>query len=122
VTPGVPAGAFVEPAYHQRSLGDVVPAIADALGQPIDETPCGLVLPGASSYVLFLIDGLGARLLQRYAHAAPYLSSLLEEQAPATAGVPSTTATSLTSLGTGLTPGAHGLVGFTSGCRAPTSC
>jgi hypothetical protein len=28
--------------------------------------------------------------------------------------VPSTTATSLTSLGTGLTPGAHGLVGFTS--------
>jgi hypothetical protein len=33
---------------------------------------------------------------------------------PATAGVPSTTATSLTSFGTGLTPGAHGLVGFTS--------
>ena len=28
--------------------------------------------------------------------------------------MPSTTATSLTSLGTGLTPGAHGLVGFTS--------
>ena len=33
---------------------------------------------------------------------------------PGTAGVPSTTATSLTSLGTGLTPGAHGLVGFTA--------
>ena len=32
----------------------------------------------------------------------------------ATAGVPSTTATSLTSFGTGLTPGTHGLVGFTS--------
>ena len=31
-----------------------------------------------------------------------------------TAGVPSTTATSLTSLGTALPPGAHGLVGFTS--------
>ena len=28
--------------------------------------------------------------------------------------MPSTTATSLTSLGTGLPPGAHGLVGFTS--------
>ena len=28
--------------------------------------------------------------------------------------MPSTTATSLTSLGTGLVPGAHGLVGFTS--------
>ena len=33
---------------------------------------------------------------------------------PARPGVPSTTATSLTSLGTGLTPGSHGLVGFTA--------
>jgi len=106
--------AFVEPAYHQRSLGDVVPAIAAALGVPIDQTPSGLLLPDATSYVVFLIDGLGARLLERYAHAAPYLAGLLEGQAPGTAGVPSTTATSLTSLGTGLTPGAHGLVGFTS--------
>lgn len=104
---------FVEPAYHQRSLGDVVPAVAAALGVPIQDTS-GLVLPDAASYVVFLVDGLGANLLQRYAHAAPYLSSLLVDQAPGTAGVPSTTATSLTSLGTGLTPGAHGLVGFTS--------
>ncbi|WP_261376564.1 alkaline phosphatase family protein [Nocardioides sp. J9] len=71
-------------------------------------------MPEAASYVVFLIDGLGARLLERYAHAAPYLSSLLTTSTPATAGVPSTTSTSLTSLGTGLTPGAHGLVGFTT--------
>jgi hypothetical protein len=115
VTRGAPTGAFVEPAYHQRSLGDVVPAVAVALGTPLDgEQPSGLQLPPAPAYVVFLIDGLGARQLERYAHAAPYLSSLLEGQAPATSGVPSTTATSLTSLGTGLTPGAHGLVGFTS--------
>ena len=63
---------------------------------------------------MFLVDGLGARLLERYAHAAPFLASLLASQEPGTSGVPSTTATSLTSLGTGLTPGAHGLVGFTS--------
>ena len=44
----------------------------------------------AASYVVFLIDGLGARLLERYAHAAPYLSSLLAGSTPATAGVPST--------------------------------
>ncbi|MCW2793884.1 MAG: type phosphodiesterase/nucleotide pyrophosphatase [Nocardioides sp.] len=114
MTSGVPSGAFVEPAYHQRSLGDVVPAVAAALGTPLDSTPSGLVLPDAAGYVVFLIDGLGANLLARYAHYAPYLSELLEQQAPGTAGVPSTTATSLTSLGTGLTPGAHGLVGFTS--------
>ena len=63
---------------------------------------------------MFLIDGLGAQLLTRHSHAAPFLSSLFDERQPATAGVPSTTATSLTSLGTGLPPGAHGLVGFTS--------
>ncbi|GAA1537875.1 alkaline phosphatase family protein [Nocardioides humi] len=106
--------AFCEPAYGVRSLGDVVPAAAHALGSPLGPAPSGLVLPGASSYVIFLIDGLGARLLERYAHAAPYLSSLLATSAPATASVPSTTSTSLTTLGTGLTPGAHGLVGFTT--------
>lgn len=105
---------FVEPAYGQRSLGDVVPAVAAALGVPGACGPVGLELPGAASYVVFLVDGLGANLLARYAHLAPYLSSLLAGQQPGTAGVPSTTATSLTSFGTGLTPGAHGLVGFTS--------
>ena len=118
MTTGDTGSGFVEPAYHHRSLGDVVPAVATALGATlapgVDLVPSTLVLPDASSYVVFLIDGLGSRLLERYAHAAPYLSSLLVGQEPATAGVPSTTATSLTSLGTGLTPGAHGLVGFTS--------
>ncbi|WP_278255300.1 alkaline phosphatase family protein [Nocardioides convexus] len=108
------AEAFCEPAYGVRSLGDLVPAAAHALGSPLGPAPTGLTLPDAQSYVVFLIDGLGARLLERYAHAAPYLSSLLAGSTPATAGVPSTTSTSLTSLGTGLAPGAHGLVGFTT--------
>ena len=102
---------FLEPAYGVRSLGDVVPAVGAALGLL---EPGGLTLPDGSSYVVFLVDGLGARLLERYAHAAPFLAGQLSESATATAGVPSTTATSLTSFGTGLTPGAHGLVGFTS--------
>ena len=110
---------FLEPAYGLRSLGDVVPAVGVALGLQLPPGltapgPGGLELPDAPAYVVFLVDGLGARLLERYAHAAPFLSELLAEQAPGTAGVPSTTATSLTSFGTGLTPGAHGLVGFTS--------
>ncbi|MDN4173143.1 alkaline phosphatase family protein [Nocardioides sp. SOB77] len=115
---GVGGPDFHEPAYGQRSLSDVVPAVAVALGiEPATSldraAPTGLVLPPASSYVVFLVDGLGHQLLERHAHAAPYLSSLLGQE-PATAGVPSTTATSLTSLGTGLVPGVHGLVGFTS--------
>ncbi len=103
---------FVEPAYGRRSLGDVVPAVASALGVPGMTPPTDLELPDASAYVVFLVDGLGSLLLERYAHAAPYLSAMVGP--PATAGVPSTTVTSLTSFGTGLTPGAHGLVGFTS--------
>ncbi|HYH34001.1 MAG TPA: nucleotide pyrophosphatase/phosphodiesterase family protein [Nocardioides sp.] len=109
------ATGFVEPAYGHHSLADVVPAVSVALGRPLGEAPAGLRLPEASAYVVFLVDGLGAELLRRHAHAAPFLASLLDA-APTTltVGVPSTTATSLTSLGTGLPPGAHGLVGFTS--------
>jgi len=107
---------FVEPRYGDRSLGDVLPAVGRALGLGVPG-PTGLELPPASAYVVLLVDGLGSRLLDRHAHAAPYLASLLagdHGQEPMTAGVPSTTATSLTSLGTALTPGAHGLVGFTA--------
>jgi len=107
-----PDPSFVAPAYAGRSLGDVVPAIAAALG--CHGQPAGLELPSAPAYVVMLIDGLGARLLERYAHSAPFLSALLAHSEPGTAGVPSTTVTSLTSFGTGLTPGAHGLVGYTS--------
>ena len=108
------ASGFVEPAYGDRSLGEVVPAVAAALGSSVLGAPSGLVLPEAAAYVVLLVDGLGSRLLERHAHAAPYLSSLHDGQPAATAGVPSTTATSLSSFGTALVPGAHGLVGFTS--------
>jgi hypothetical protein len=112
---------FLEPAYGARSLADVLPAVASALGAQVSQWDGArpLALPEASAYVVFLVDGLGADLLRDHAHAAPYLSSLLTADSTATAGVPSTTATSLTSLGTGLTPGGHGVVGFTS--RVPGS-
>ena len=106
------SNGFVEPAYDERSLGDLVPAVATALGVAGFGLEGGLTLPEAPSYVVFLVDGLGHELLLRYADEAPFLASLVD--APGTAGVPSTTATSLTSLGTALTPGQHGLVGFTA--------
>ncbi len=108
---------FVTPAYGERSLADVLPAVGRALGlgpEVAGAAPSGLELPTAPSYVVFLVDGLGADLLDRHRKAAPYLASLLGTGSVGTAGVPSTTATSLTSLGTGLGPGAHGLVGYTA--------
>ena len=109
---------FVEPAYSSdgmpgRTLGDVLPAVATALGVTAGFHDSGLALPPAPAYVVMLVDGLGHELLAEHRAQAPYLHSLLGE-GPATCGVPSTTATSLTSLGTALTPGQHGLVGFTS--------
>jgi hypothetical protein len=111
---------FLEPAYGGRSLADVLPSVSVALGVTgTGRDGPALALPDAAAYVVFLVDGLGADLLAAHAHAAPYLSSLLTPDTTGTAGVPSTTATSLTSLGTGLTPGGHGVVGFTS--RVPGS-
>ena len=67
----------------------------------------------------FLIDGLGWNLLRRSVRDVPYLASLLGDAQSITAGVPSTTVTSLASLGTGLVPGQHGMVGYTS--RVPAT-
>ncbi len=110
-------GEFVEPAYGATSLGDVLPAVARALGVAPDLGASSFSLPPAPAYVVMLVDGLGHDLLAEHRAQAPYLHSLLgsvDTGPPATCGVPSTTATSLTSLGTALTPGQHGLVGFTS--------
>lgn len=103
---------FVAPAYGAASLADVLPAVATALGRPDVLGPTGLGLPAATAYVVLLVDGLGHELIARHPQEAPYLHGSLGESA--TCGVPSTTATSLTSLGTALAPGAHGIVGFTS--------
>jgi hypothetical protein len=103
---------FVEPAYGGRTLGDVLPAVATALGVDVGFHDTTLELPPAGRYVVFLVDGLGHRLLDAHEEHAPYLHAMLRE--PGLAGVPSTTATSITSLGTALTPGQHGLVGYTS--------
>lgn len=115
-----PATEFVAPAYGDRSLSEVLPAIGralgfpDALNSPDSAAGASWQLPEAGSYVVYLVDGLGALQLRRHAAAAPYLASLMQPSRTATAAVPSTTATSLVTLGTSLPPGAHGLVGFTS--------
>lgn len=98
-----------------RSLHQVLPSALAATGRT--EWRNALDLPAADSYVVLLVDGLGQELLTRHPEEAPYLSSLLDASPPARCGVPSTTATSLTSVGTGLLPGRHGVVGYT--CRIP---
>jgi hypothetical protein len=71
----------------------------------------GIDLPRCSHAVLCLVDGLGADLLDAYAHRAPYLASLSGAGRSLRAGFPSTTASSLASLATAADSGGHGLVG-----------
>lgn len=109
---------MILPDYAGGALSDVLPAVGTALGTGIC-TASGrstLTLPEAARYVVLLVDGLGLDLLEAHSDDAPYLGSLLATPAsrPLTTGTPTTTATSLTSLGTGLPPGRHGLVGFTT--------
>jgi Type I phosphodiesterase / nucleotide pyrophosphatase len=102
----------VSPRYFGGAISDVLPSAVAACGGAAWAN--SLDLPAAESYVVFLIDGLGWNALLAHPEEAPYLTTLAAFGAPITCGVPSTTATSLTSLGTGLPPGAHGVVGFTS--------
>ena len=60
--------------------------------------------------MLLVLDGLGWEQLQERRHLAPTLASMVG--GPITTVAPSTTATALTSITTGLTPGEHGLVGY----------
>ena len=98
---------LVLPAYGHSTLADLLPAIGSHLGLP---GPDPLRLPDANRWVVLVVDGLGARQLTAHAAHATFLSGFAGEL---TAGVPSTTVTSLTSLGTALPPGRHGMVGYT---------
>ncbi len=99
------------PRYGEAALSDLLPSVAARLGLPGFSDILGL--PDADRYVVLLIDGLGFHQLTEAQHAAPFLSGLLPGAPALTSVVPSTTATALTSLGTGLPPGQHGIAGFT---------
>lgn len=99
------------PRYGERALADVVPSLLAALGVPGFGNVLGT--PPARRICLLLIDGMGWDLLRRHERDAPFLNALAAGSTPITAGFPSTTATSVTSVGTGLPPGQHGIVGYT---------
>ena len=90
-------------------LADVVPALLTALGVPGFEDRIGLSGPLAGACVL-LIDGLGAELLDAFAHDAPVLAGLRGPTLQV--GFPSTTVAGLAAVGTGCRSGEHGLVGM----------
>jgi hypothetical protein len=101
------------------SLCDVLPAAAALLGVPEAVDALGLTewVGHVRRVAVVLVDGMGYHLLPELAGDAPLLASVragtdgrLDELA---CTFPSTTPTSLASFGTGVSPGEHGLLGFT---------
>jgi len=96
----------VLPDYEGACVCNVVPALLRG------EAPSWMPSPaqGARQIVLLVLDGLGWDQLRAHARLAPTLASMAG-QAIRTV-VPSTTATALTSITTGLTPAEHGVLGY----------
>ncbi|KFI40127.1 nucleotide pyrophosphatase [Bifidobacterium actinocoloniiforme DSM 22766] len=105
-------------------LSSVLPALSSVLGVPVS-TPVHpdpaalqevLGLPSARSAVVVLVDGLGYWNLKRRLGHAPYLRSLLSQEAndrPIATCLPSTTAAAMGVFGTGTCPGLTGMAGYT---------
>ncbi|MCI2416698.1 alkaline phosphatase family protein [Saccharopolyspora sp. K220] len=101
---------IVSPDHDGRALSDVLPSLLGAMGVPRFADSIGF--PACRNAAVLLIDGLGWDLLREHAADAPFMASLLTSP-PLKAGFPTTTVTSVTSLGTGRCAGEHGLVGYT---------
>jgi Type I phosphodiesterase / nucleotide pyrophosphatase len=101
------------------SLCDILPSVAAALhvaGAP-DRLDMAARLGEPRRVIVLLVDGMGYHLLPAMAAHAPLIADVcsgrLGQLVELACTLPSTTPTSLVSLGTGQTPGAHGILGFT---------
>ena len=92
--------------------GACVSNIAAALLEPDDDVPSWLPaeVANAEQVVFLVVDGLGWDQWQDRAAGTPTLNRLTAN--PVTTVAPSTTATAMTSICTGLTPGEHGIIGY----------
>ncbi|MEU7584999.1 nucleotide pyrophosphatase/phosphodiesterase family protein [Micromonospora sp. NPDC049230] len=108
--------AILGPEHGGGRLAEVLPSALAVLGVPGSADPLGLApaLAGVRRIAVLLVDGLGWYQLPTAAPYAPTLAGLAATVGrPLIAGFPSTTPTSLVSLGTGVPAGAHGVLGFT---------
>jgi hypothetical protein len=102
-----------------RSICDVLPAAAALLSVSGAVDALGVTgwVGDVRRVAVVLVDGMGWHLLAELAGGAPLLASVLADGAgrldELTCTFPSTTPTSLVSLGTGVGPGEHGILGFT---------
>jgi len=101
----------IVPDYGGANVRGIIPAL---LGPEPWSTSLPSWMPStiadAEQVVLLVLDGLGWDQLGTHERFAPNLCSL--SGGPITTVAPTTTATALSSIATGLTPGEHGLIGY----------
>jgi hypothetical protein len=122
VSCGEPAMQRVDPDYSGGSILNLVGGIAEHFGLDTGHPPTATYLPltRVNTVVLLIVDALGYHQFERHLAAGdmPHLASLLRRgeatTAIATSTFPSTTATALTTIHTGLAPAEHGVLGFTT--------
>ena len=105
-----PRTSPIVPSYGESSLADLAASVLASLTGDAEANVLGL--PEVGRVCLLIVDGLGLELLRDHQAAAPFLAELAFNSRPLTAGFPSTTVTSMASLGTGLAPAAHGMLGY----------
>ena len=106
-----PTDLPILPDYAGANVRGIVPALLGP-GSWNSSLPAWMPEPvaGATQAVLLVLDGLGWDQLQERRHVAPTMAALAG--GPITTVAPTTTATGLSSIATGLTPGEHGLIGY----------
>jgi hypothetical protein len=100
-----------------HTLADLLPSLLASLGVSTEPNPLAIA-PSEGREAVLLVDGLGSDHLIEYAAYAPRMASMVSHL-PFAAPFPSTTATSLASLGTGVLPHLHGMFGYS--VRVPDS-
>jgi Type I phosphodiesterase / nucleotide pyrophosphatase len=102
--------APVLPEYGGGCISSLAPALLGPSGTT--SLPAWMPEPArnATQTVLLVLDGLGWNQLQTNAHLCPTLHRMAGGSI--TTVVPSTTATALSSITTGLAPGEHGVMGY----------
>lgn len=101
------------PPYGAGTLAEVLPSAAALLGVEGFQDVLGLATDGEPqrphAVTVLLVDGLGWEAWRRHSDVTPHLRHMEARMLSTT--VPSTTPTALASLGTGMPPGTHGIVG-----------
>lgn len=101
-----PAPGLIRPAFGHGCVADLMPVV---LGER-SEAELPIEVPSGGPRLLVVLDGVGWEQVAARAAITPTLSAMAG--GPITTVAPSTTATALTSITTGLGPAEHGITGY----------